>query len=93
MNTSLPAAALTLDNLAKHQPAILTGLVLQPFHEPDLERKLLEMGFTEGSRLEVLHEAFPSRDPIAVKVDDLLIALRRKEAAAVQVTLEAEAQP
>lgn len=82
---------ITLDRLEKHQPAILVGLALQPFHEADLERKLLEMGFTEGSRLEILHEAFPSRDPIAVRVDDLLIALRRKEAAAVRVSVEGEA--
>jgi len=51
----------------------------------ELERRLLEMGFVEGARVEVLHEGFLGRDPIAVQLDDMRIALRRREAADVMV--------
>lgn len=57
--------------------------------DPDeLERRLLEMGFVEGARIEILHEGLFFRDPIAVRVDDMRVALRRREAAAVTVQFE-----
>ncbi len=52
---------------------------------PELERRLLEMGFVEGARVEVLHEGFIGRDPIAVQLDDMRVALRRREAAYILV--------
>jgi ferrous iron transport protein A len=52
---------------------------------PELEQQLLEMGFTEGARVEILHEGAVSRDPIAVRVNHITIALRRREALAVVV--------
>jgi len=51
----------------------------------ELERRLIEMGLVEGARIEILHEGFPRRDPIAVLVGDSTIALRRAEANAVMV--------
>jgi len=51
----------------------------------ELERRLLEMGFVEGARIRVLHEGFIGRDPIAVQLDDMRVALRRREAADVMV--------
>lgn len=53
----------------------------------ELERRLIEMGLVEGAHIEVLHEAFPGRDPIAVRVNDHTVAMRRAEANAVIVTL------
>ena len=55
--------------------------------EGELERRLLEMGFVEGARVEILHEGAIGRDPIAVKLDDMRVALRRREAAAILVRL------
>jgi ferrous iron transport protein A len=49
----------------------------------ELERLLLEIGFVEGARVEILHEGPFGRDPIAVRVDDMRVALRRREAAAI----------
>lgn len=49
----------------------------------ELERRLLEMGFVEGARLEILHEGPVGHDPIAVRVDDCTIAIRRRDAAAI----------
>ncbi|RZJ39800.1 MAG: ferrous iron transport protein A [Brevundimonas sp.] len=49
----------------------------------ELERRLLELGFVEGARIELLHEGLFGRDPIALKVDDMRVALRRHEAASL----------
>lgn len=51
----------------------------------DLERQLIEMGFTEGARVEILHEGAIAHDPIAVRIDNVTMALRRREAMAVVV--------
>ena len=51
----------------------------------ELERRLLELGFVEGAAVEILHEGAIGRDPIAVKVDDMRVALRRHEAQGVEV--------
>ena len=57
-----------------------------PFSE-ELERRLLEIGFVEGAEVEILHEGFIGKDPIAVRVDDMSVALRRREANAIMVRL------
>ena len=49
-------------------------------------RLLLELGFVEGAEVEVLHEGPLGRDPIAVRVNDTTVALRRREAMAIIVT-------
>ena len=56
-------------------------------HETELERRLLELGLVEGANVELLHEGLFGRDPIAVKVDDMRVALRRQEAASLTVRL------
>lgn len=55
----------------------------------ELQRRLLEFGFVEGARVEVLHEGAIQRDPIAVRLDDMRIALRRRDAEDVWVRLDA----
>jgi ferrous iron transport protein A len=55
----------------------------------ELERRLLEIGFVEGARVEILHEGAIGRDPIAVRLDDMRVALRRREAEAVMVRSDA----
>jgi ferrous iron transport protein A len=62
--------------------ANVTGSSLSP---EELEQRLVEMGFVEGARVEILHEGAIRRDPIAVRVDNITIALRRSEAMAVIV--------
>jgi ferrous iron transport protein A len=51
----------------------------------ELETRLIELGFVEGARVEVLHEGVIGRDPIAVRVENVTIAVRRREAMAVIV--------
>jgi ferrous iron transport protein A len=55
--------------------------------DAELERRLLEIGFVEGAKVEILHEGLFGRDPIVVRLDDARVALRRREAAAVLVRL------
>lgn len=62
-----------------------TGSEEQTAFSVELERRLLEMGFVEGARIEVLHEGFIGRDPIAVRVDDMRVAIRRNEANSVMM--------
>ena len=54
----------------------------------ELQRRLLEFGFVEGARIEVIHEGAIRRDPIAVKLDDMRVALRRRDAAEVLLVLD-----
>lgn len=53
----------------------------------ELESRLLEFGFVEGAHVEVLHQGPIGGDPIAVRVNNITIALRRREAMAVVVAV------
>ncbi|MEC4592947.1 MULTISPECIES: FeoA family protein [Nitrospirillum] len=88
---ALPADARPLSRAARGEVGrvIRVGLdgALHDSLDPDeLERRLLEIGFVEGARVEILHEGLFGRDPIAVKVDDMRVALRRREAEAILIT-------
>lgn len=52
----------------------------------ELETRLVELGFVEGARIEILHEGTFGHDPIAIRVNDATIALRRREAMAILVS-------
>lgn len=58
-------------------------------HEIELERRLLELGFVEGAQVELLHQGLFGGDPIAMKVDDMRVALRRREAASLLIRRDA----
>jgi ferrous iron transport protein A len=51
----------------------------------ELESRLMELGFVEGARVEILHEGIVGGDPIAVRVENVTIAVRRREAMAIIV--------
>jgi ferrous iron transport protein A len=51
----------------------------------ELESRLIEMGFVEGASVEILHEGMFGKDPIAVRVDNATVAIRRREAMAIIV--------
>ena len=54
-----------------------------------VSRRLLELGFVPGEPIEVIEEIWPGGDPIAVRVGNTTFALRRREAGAVFVDLDA----
>lgn len=63
----------------------MTGVITKTGGPIEIRRRLLEMGFLEGSVVELVHEAPFGGDPIAVKVRGSLLALRRNEANHVEV--------
>jgi ferrous iron transport protein A len=54
----------------------------------ELQRRLLEFGFVEGAAIRVLHEGAIRHDPIAVRLDDMRVALRRRDAEDVWVLMD-----
>ncbi len=50
-----------------------------------LARKLLEMGIEEGMEVTLLHEGPIRRDPLAIRLNDRIIALRRRDADVISV--------
>src|SRR5215475_7272686 len=51
--------------------------------EAELERRLIELGFVEGARVEVLHQGPFGGDPIAIRIDEATVAVRRRDASAI----------
>lgn len=84
-----------LGDLGKGDRGLIKGIAPQGHDGPgeighdELERRLLEMGFVEGARFEILHEGLFGRDPIALKLDDMRVALRRREANAILIERDA----
>lgn len=72
-----------IDQLAAGVPAIITGIDRTACGD-SVWRRLHEMGFDEGVDVEVLHRA-PLGDPIALRVGNMTIAIRRAEAALILV--------
>ena len=56
--------------------------------DPMVISRLREMGFEEGAPIQLLHQGPVWGDPIAVRVDRLTVALRRREADGVLVMID-----
>lgn len=86
---------LRMSDLKKGDRGVVAGLAIERgqgvafIAEDELERRLLEMGFVEGAQFQILHEGLFGRDPIAVKLDDMRIGLRRREARMIIVEMQA----
>lgn len=84
-----PSTLISLDRLPRGLQARITKVGGSDSEslgvgESPLEDLLLGLGFEEGARVEVRHQG-PFGGPLAVRVDDRLIALRPADAAAVLV--------
>lgn len=53
--------------------------------EQGIGMRLRELGFIEGAKVRILHEAPFGGDPIVVEVRGALLALRRQEASQIEV--------
>lgn len=73
---------MTLADLPKSSLARVTGFSAK---DTELETRLREIGFAEGDLVEALHFGLFGRNPITVRLNGTLIAMRRFEAGAVQV--------
>ena len=58
-----------------------------PQAAPEWARWLEEIGFIVGEQVMLMARALPSGDPLVVRIGQSTFALRRAEAACVQVTL------
>jgi len=75
---------MTLRELGKDKPARIVGFETD---DPETETRLREIGFAEGDLVEALHFGLFRRNPMSVRLNGALIAMRRKEAEAIQVEL------
>lgn len=76
MNASIP-----LSQLSRGQRARILGIE----GNEALSRKLLELGVEEGQEVALMHEGPVGRDPLAIRMNDRIIALRRRDASHIHV--------
>jgi ferrous iron transport protein A len=76
-----------LDELPEERWATVAGVTV-PADAADqvLVLRLLELGFVPGEQVCVVREGRSGRDPLAVRLGHTTFALRRHEAAFIQVT-------
>lgn len=77
---------LSLDQIPFRTPAYVTGIAWSSLSESDA-RRLRNLGFDEGVEVETLHGAPFGKDPLAVRVGRMMIAMRRVQARAVSVSV------
>ena len=53
--------------------------------DPATAQRLCELGFDEGVDVEILHRAPFGGDPLAVRVGNMVVALRREMARLIEV--------
>ncbi len=87
-----PASTETLVALGTMKPGMFGHVIALdangiPDVAPDIADRLREMGFAEELEVEVLHQSLFGRDPIAVRIGRMIVALRRREANIVKVQL------
>ncbi len=73
---------MTLRDLPKDTLAKITGF---DSSKEELVTRLREIGFAEGDEVEALHFGLFGRNPLSVRVNGALIALRKADASAVIV--------
>jgi len=78
------AERLAIDRLLPGQHGLISAID-RAGAEPDTALRLMEMGFDEGVDVVVLHRAPFGGDPLAVRVGNMVVALRRSMAALVEV--------
>jgi len=83
-NSNPTAPALTLDQV-ELATAYVVHQVTYPRDAVDWPQRLEEVGFLPGERVMVIARGKPGNDPLAVRVGHSTFALRRAEAACVQV--------
>jgi ferrous iron transport protein A len=82
---------LRLDQLPFRTPATVTGIDWPALSDSDA-RRLRNLGFDEGVTIEALHGAPFGKDPLAVRIGRMTIAMRRAQAQAVTVSLAQAAE-
>jgi ferrous iron transport protein A len=84
MNAPFQPAATSLDQLKVGIRARVTGIRWEALDDGTSQR-LRHFGFDEGVGVEALHLGPIGRDPIAIRVGRMTVAIRRRHAAAIDV--------
>jgi ferrous iron transport protein A len=79
---------LRLDQLPFRMPATISRIDWSLLSEADGKR-LRNLGFDEGVEIEALHGAPFGKDPLAIRVGRMMVAMRRAQARAVSVAVQA----
>ena len=72
---------MTADQIPLSSSACIEGLAESPY-----KVNLMELGFLPGKIITLQHRA-PAKGPLAFKLDETVLALRKEEAAVLLVTL------
>ena len=67
--------------------------VQAPVHAPEWADWLAEIGFLPGEAVKILSRGLPGGDPLVVRIGQSTFALRRAEAACVQVLAPTRTEP
>lgn len=81
----LSTNSISLDTLTPGTIAVVA--TLSSGSNEEMVDRLREIGFAEGLTIELLHESPFGKDPIAVRVGDMTVALRRAQARLIKVKI------
>ena len=87
MNAPFQPDRTTLDRLARETPARIVAIGWDELGASEANR-LRHFGFDEGVKVELLHQGPFGRDPLAIRIGRMTVAIRRRHALAVQVQIE-----
>jgi ferrous iron transport protein A len=87
MNAPFAPDTTTLDQLPRGRSARVAAIAWDAL-DPAEANRLRHFGFDDGIRVEALHQGPFGRDPIAIRVGRMTVAIRRKHAVAIRVTPE-----
>ena len=74
------------DQLPYGQPGTITGIDW-PHLDLSTASRLRDFGVDEGVSIELMHSGPFGRNPLALRIGRMTVALRRNQAAAIHVTL------
>ena len=75
---------LRLDQLPFRTPATVTDVAWSSL-TPSEARRLRNLGLDEGVKIEALHGGPVGRDPLAVRIGRMMVAIRRSHAESISV--------
>lgn len=84
-SSARPEAALTLDQLPVRTMATIREVHCARHDGGALKRRLMELGFVPGERVQVLRRVFAGHGPLAVRVGTSTFAMRRLESSLIEV--------
>lgn len=88
MNVHVQPESISLDQLAVGSRASIASIDWHSLEESEA-RRLRHFGFDEGVTVEPLHLGPFGRDPLAIRIGRMTVAIRRSHARAVRVNLTA----